>query len=229
MNVGVVIAAAGKGTRMQKGYNKQFILIREKPLIAHTLQVFERMPAIGRIVVVTGRADIAKLEDLCRTYALDKVTDIVSGGKSRQESVYRGLCVLDREEWVLVHDGARPFVSERAITRLLHTVRDCGAAVLGVPVKDTIKQVAASGAVEETPDRDRLWAIQTPQAFRLSALKQAHERARREKRQATDDAALMEHMGWGVHVVRGTDDNIKITTPTDLALAEAILKMRESK
>lgn len=223
MSVGVVIAAAGHGKRMGKGFNKQFIQLGDRPMIVHTLQVFERLRAIDEIVVVTGAADVARCHDLCRSYRLNKVKRIVPGGETRQQSVQIGLRSLS-SEWVLVHDGARPFVSSAMIETLLSKVQRHGAAVLGVPVKDTIKKVNEQGIIEETPDRKSMWAVQTPQAFRLTELKQAHEIAARQQLVATDDAMLMEKTGTKVHMVRGDYYNIKITTPDDLWHAEAILQ-----
>ena len=223
MSVGVVIAAAGQGKRMKKGYNKQFIQLGDRPIIIHTLQVFERLPAIDPIVVVRGDRDVAKCEKLCRSFRLRKVTDVIAGGKTRQESVRIGLNAV-QTEWVLVHDGARPFVSEEMVGKLLDAVRKHGAAVLGVPVKDTMKKVNVDGVIEETPDRESMWAVQTPQAFRLSELKKAHAWAIREELAATDDAMLMEHMGFDVRMVRGDYYNLKITTPEDLWCAEAFLQ-----
>lgn len=223
MSVGVVIAAAGQGKRMRTGFNKQFIQLGDRPIIVHTLQVFERIKAIDQIVVVTGSQDVAKCRDLCRSYGIRKVTHIVKGGETRQDSVRIGLNVLT-SEWVLVHDGARPFVSKAMIEVLLESVYKHGAAVLGVPVKDTVKRVDSEGVIEETPDRQSMWAVQTPQAFRLSELKKAHETALRERFAATDDAMLMEYMEVQVRMVRGDYYNLKITTPEDLWFAEAILQ-----
>lgn len=223
MKVGVVVAAAGQGRRMRKGFNKQYIQLGDRPIIVHTLQVFERMEAIDQIVVVTSKKDVSKCMDLCRSYGLHKVTHIVPGGETRQDSVRIGLNEMSTD-WVLVHDGARPFVSEPLIVDLLAMVKKHGAAVLGVPVKDTIKKVNAGSVIEETPDRERMWAVQTPQAFRLSELKKAHEIAVKERFAVTDDAMLMEHSGYKVRMVRGDYYNIKITTPEDLWFAEAILQ-----
>lgn len=223
VTVGVVVAAAGQGKRMRKGFNKQFIQLGDRPILMHTLQAFEHMSSVEQIVVVTSAGDIAKCEALCRSYNVRKVTDVVAGGKTRQDSVRIGLNKV-RTDWVLVHDGARPFVSEEMVNELLESAQKHGAAVLGVPVKDTIKKVNVDGIIEETPERKSMWAVQTPQAFRLSELKRAHARAREEELAATDDAMLMEHLGFDVRIVRGDYYNIKITTPEDLWFAESILQ-----
>lgn len=227
VNVGVVIAAAGQGKRMRRGFNKQFIPLGDRPLIAHTLAAFERMSAVGEIVVVTRRVDIPRAEAIRRAFQWKKVKHIVVGGETRQESVRLGLKYLNTE-WVLVHDGARPFVKETMVRKLLDEAKTYGAAVPGVPVKDTIKQVDGNGIIEKTPDRARMWAVQTPQVFRLSELREAHERARRENLTVTDDAMLMEHLGVGVKTVRGDYFNLKVTTPEDLLFAEAILQHKTS-
>lgn len=223
MSVGVVIAAAGQGKRMRKGMNKQYMELGDRPMIVHTLEIFERMAEIDDVVVVTGEKDVTKCQDLCRSYGLHKVTRIVPGGKTRQESVRLGLEEL-QTDWVLVHDGARPFVSEGAVRVLLARVAEHGAAILGVPVKETVKKVNPDGVIEETPDRQSMWVVQTPQAFRLSELKKAHKAALGDEFEATDDAMLMEHIGIDVHIVHGDYRNIKITTPEDVWFAEAILK-----
>ena len=154
-------------------------------------------------------------EALCRSYNVRKLTDLAQVEKRAQDSVRIGLNKV-RTDWVLVHDGARPFVSEEMVNELLESAQRHGAAVLGVPVKDTMKKVNVDGIIEETPERQSMWAVQTPQAFRLSELKRAHARAREEELAATDDAMLMEHLGFDVRIVRGDYYNIKITTPEDL-------------
>jgi 2-C-methyl-D-erythritol 4-phosphate cytidylyltransferase len=161
---------------------------------------------------------------LVKEAGLYKVKRIVPGGRERQESVRLGLKELDTD-WVLVHDAVRPFVSHEAISRLLDAVRMHGAAILAVPVKDTVKLVNDAGIVEGTPDRKRLWAVQTPQAFRREWLVKAHEQASGEPA-ATDDAMLVEQLGIDVRVVEGEYTNIKLTTPDDLIWAEAIYRTR---
>lgn len=203
--------------------NKQFIELGDRPMIVHTLELFERMTEIDDVVVVTGEKDVTRCQGLCRSYGLHKVTRVVPGGKTRQESVRLGLREL-QTEWVLVHDGARPFVSEDVVRALLDRVTKHGAAILGVPVKETVKKVNPDGVVEETPDRQSMWVVQTPQAFRLSDLRKGHEAALHDAFEATDDAMLMERIGVDVHIVHGDYRNIKITTPEDMWFAEAILK-----
>jgi 2-C-methyl-D-erythritol 4-phosphate cytidylyltransferase len=199
--------------------SKQYLLLQGKPIIVHTLEVFQRHELISEIVLVTGAEDIVRCREWVRAYKLDKVKAVVPGGSERQHSVYKGLKVLDTG-WVMVHDGVRPFVQAAEINACYETARETGASVLAVPVKDTIKQVDAEGKVVSTPDRRSLWAIQTPQTFRLSELLAAYEDAERDGFLGTDDSSLAERSGITVFVVEGSYSNIKLTTPEDLDFAE---------
>ena len=218
-SVGVVIVAAGRGTRMGTVESKQYLLLQGKPIIVHTLEVFQQHELISEIVLVTGEEDVARCQEWIRHYKLDKVTAVVSGGSERQHSVHKGLLELGTT-WVMVHDGVRPFVHSREIEACYERAKQIGASVLAVPVKDTIKQVDSEGKVLSTPDRRSLWAIQTPQTFRLSDLLEAYEAAGREGFLGTDDSSLAERAGITVSVVEGSYRNIKITTPEDLEFAE---------
>lgn len=218
-SVGVVIVAAGRGTRMGTVESKQYLLLQGKPIIVHTLEVFQQHELISEIVLVTGAEDVARCREWIQQYKLDKVTAVVSGGSERQHSVHKGLLKLGTT-WVMVHDGVRPFVHPREIEACYERAKQMGASVLAVPVKDTIKQVDSEGKVLSTPDRRSLWAIQTPQTFRLSDLLEAYEAADREGFLGTDDSSLAERAGIAVSVVEGSYRNIKITTPEDLDFAE---------
>ncbi|MGA8943399.1 MAG: 2-C-methyl-D-erythritol 4-phosphate cytidylyltransferase [Thermoactinomyces sp.] len=228
MSVGVIIPAAGQGKRMGMGERKQFLQFHDRPIIIHTLALFEGLPEVDEIVVVTRQEEIARTEKMIEEAGLHKVSRVVSGGKERQESVYLGLKQM-MTDWVMVHDAVRPFVSREVILRLLNVARMHGAAILAVPVKDTIKMVNEAGIVEETPDRKRLWAVQTPQAFRRDILLSAHEQFLERDTMATDDSMLVEELGIDVRVVEGEYTNIKLTTPDDLYLAEAIYQTRRRK
>lgn len=219
--VGVIIVAAGRGTRMGTKESKQYLMLKSKPIIVHTLEKFHRHPLISQIVLVTGKADVARCEDWIKQYGLQSNVQVVEGGNERQHSVYQGLQVISTP-WVLVHDGVRPFVADEHITACFVTAKEHGAAVLAVPVKDTIKQVNEHGEVIGTPKRESLWAIQTPQAFLASDLLRAHEKASLEGFVGTDDAMLIERLGMQVKVVEGNYSNVKITTPEDLVYAEYI-------
>lgn len=218
-SLGVVIVAAGRGTRMGTVESKQYLLLRDKPIIVHTLEVFQQHELISEIVLVTGEEDVARCQEWVQIYRLDKVKAVVTGGSERQHSVHKGLLQLGTT-WVMVHDGVRPFVQPREIEACYERAKQIGSSVLAVPVKDTIKQVDSEGRVISTPDRRSLWAIQTPQTFRLSDLLEAYEAADREGFLGTDDASLAERAGIPVSVVEGSYRNIKITTPEDLDFAK---------
>ncbi|WP_027726407.1 2-C-methyl-D-erythritol 4-phosphate cytidylyltransferase [Tuberibacillus calidus] len=219
MGYEVVIPAAGSGKRMGAGHNKLFIELLGKPLIAHTLQVFEEDDQCDEIIVVVKKEEEERIKTIVRSQGFKKRIQFVAGGEERQHSVRHGLMHIKRDGVVLIHDGARPFVPLERISELVKTADAVGAAILAVPVKDTVKSVAES-FIEKTVDRSRLWLAQTPQAFRLSVILEAHEKAYREGYVATDDAALVEWIGKQVAVVNGDERNIKITTPEDLTLAE---------
>lgn len=223
--LGVVIVAAGKGLRMGTAESKQYLILGDKPIVSHTLQLFERIPEVDHIVLVVGKDDIARCEAYIEQQGIRKVRAVIAGGAERQQSVRAGLELLAEEtEWVLVHDGVRPFVTVEQALACWHAAVEHDAAVLAVPVKDTIKIVNDQGQIQSTPDRRSLWAIQTPQAFRLSVLKEAHERAAADHFLGTDDAMLVERIGKSVQVVEGDYYNIKITTPEDLPWADWILQ-----
>ncbi|MVP02282.1 2-C-methyl-D-erythritol 4-phosphate cytidylyltransferase [Paenibacillus lutrae] len=225
--VGAIVVAAGKGSRMRTAESKQYLELAGKPILVHTLELFERIREVDSVVLVVGEGDVSRCESYKTQYGLDKVTRIVAGGGERQDSVSLGLKALpDGTEWVLVHDGVRPLVSEQQVLACLDKAAVTEAAVLAVPVKDTIKVVNDKGHIVSTPDRKSLWAIQTPQAFRLSLLLQAHQMAGQDGFVGTDDAMLVERTGVTVHVVEGDYYNIKITTPEDLPWAEWIMGSR---
>ena len=223
--LGVVIVAAGKGSRMQSTVSKQFMILKNKPILAHTIEVFEQVQEVTEIVIVTGAADIERVNQYKNQYHWQKIKTVVPGGADRQESVYEGLkAISDEVEWVLIHDGVRPLISPEAIKRVWAGARQTGAAVLAVPVKDTIKQVSESGEIVATPKRTSLRAIQTPQAFRRSLIQAAYEQAKEKGWQGTDDASLAEYMGHSVMTIEGDYRNLKITTPEDMAVAERLLQ-----
>ncbi|ULL13360.1 2-C-methyl-D-erythritol 4-phosphate cytidylyltransferase [Paenibacillus sp. H1-7] len=223
--LGVVIVAAGKGSRMGTKESKQYLHLNGKPILVHTLALFERIAEVDTIVLVTGTEDVERCRGYVEQYRLTKVRHIVAGGKERQDSVYKGLQQLEGSvEWVMVHDGVRPFAAEEHVIACWRKVMETEAAVLAVPVKDTIKVVDPSGTIQSTPDRRSLWAIQTPQAFRLSLLLNAYQQAEKDAFLGTDDAMLVERIGTPVQVVEADYYNIKITTPEDLPWAQWILQ-----
>jgi 2-C-methyl-D-erythritol 4-phosphate cytidylyltransferase len=220
--IGVVVVAAGSSSRMG-GVDKIFAPVLGAPLIAHALDPIEAFPPVAEIVLVLDEGSVEKGAGLVRRRGYRKVSHICAGGPRRQDSVRCGLESLTPCDWVIVHDGARPCLDQRMLRRGLEAAQESGAAVAGVPVKDTIKLVSTENLVVETPPRDRLWAAQTPQIFRYSLLWDAHARC---TETVTDDAALVERLGCPVKMFLGSYENLKVTTPEDLAVAEALLRSR---
>lgn len=221
MQCSAVIAAAGSGRRMGGNGNKQWILIDGIPMLARTLAVFESCRAVDEIIIVAADGEQAQAEQLAREYGISKVAAVVIGGKTRQESVHLGISRA-QGDIVLVHDGARPFVKPQEIEAVAEGVKQWGAAAAGVPVKDTIKRVNASGMVTETLPREQLWAAATPQGFYRKRLLYLHQQAA--GIQATDDCMLAEQAGDPVKMIRCGEQNIKITTPEDLLFAQGFLE-----
>jgi len=226
VRVAAVIAAAGRSARMGQGTPKVLLSLHQVPVIVRSILPFHHASVVEDIVVVATEASIERVRELVAKYGLGKVSAVVAGGLKRQQSVALGLQALGRCDVVLVHDGARPLVTAEIIERVVEAAVEHGAAVPAVPVRDTIKRVDG-GRVLETLNRDELRAVQTPQGFRYDLLVQAHERAREEGFYGTDDATLVERLGHPVAVVPGSPENLKITTPEDLLLAEALLQWRE--
>ncbi len=228
MNTTVLIPAAGMGRRMGAEVNKQYLMLGGRPIIARTLELFERHPAIQSIypIVPADEIDYFK-ERILPDCALSKLAKVVPGGKERQDSVRNGLQQLQidgikSDSVVLVHDGARPLLNPEHISTLIDTAILKRAAVIGVPVKDTIKEVE-NDQIVGTPERERLWQVQTPQAFRFELIFRAYQKAAQEDYLGTDDASLVERLGVRPIMVEGDYRNLKITTPEDLAMAEALL------
>ncbi|USP95634.1 2-C-methyl-D-erythritol 4-phosphate cytidylyltransferase [Bacillus vallismortis] len=223
MSYDVVILAAGQGKRMKAGRNKLFIELKGDPVIIHTLRVFDSHRPCEKIILVINEREREDFQQLLTNYRFQTAIELVAGGDERQHSVYKGLKAVKQEKIVLVHDGARPFIKHEQIDELVDEAEQAGAAILAVPVKDTIKRVQDL-QVSETIERSSLWAVQTPQAFRLSLLIKAHAEAEHKGFLGTDDASLVEEMeGVSVRVVEGRYTNIKLTTPDDLTSAEAIM------
>ena len=223
-----LIPAAGMGKRMGKAVAKQFLPLADKPMLAHTLLVFQRAVEIDEIIPILSEEDMEScLAGIIEHYHITKVRTLVVGGKQRQDSVYEGLLKVDHDtDVVVVHDGVRPFVTQDMIRATVDLARQGTSVTVGVPLKDTVKEVDAHGMVLSTLERSRLWAIQTPQAFPVSVLREAYEQSYMHRFYGTDDAALVERSGGKVRVIMGSYDNIKITTPEDLLIAEEILKGR---
>jgi 2-C-methyl-D-erythritol 4-phosphate cytidylyltransferase len=227
MNTAIILAA-GKGARMNAGMNKQFILLNGKPLLVHTLEAFQNCKEIDSIILVAGRDELQLCkEQILEAYAFSKVDRLVEGGRERQQSVYNGIKSLDKEcKVVVIHDGARPIVPTGIIEKCIEAALAYGAVSAGMPAKETIKILDEEGFVECTPERGRVWITQTPQAFQYDLIKKAHESAGDKGILGTDDAFLVERMGVKVKMIESTYENIKVTTPEDIIIAETIMNKK---
>ncbi|MBI1993711.1 MAG: 2-C-methyl-D-erythritol 4-phosphate cytidylyltransferase [Deltaproteobacteria bacterium] len=226
MRVNAVIVAAGEGKRMGASVPKPFLPLGGRPLILHTLSRFATSQ-VRKIVLVAAESDISRYPKLVQSDPQLSGLEFVfqAGGPRRQDSVRYGLSRLDPDcEVVVIHDGARPFVAPEIIDQCVEAAFREGAVVVGVPVSSTVKVVSSSRRVKETPPRDRLWEIQTPQAFQTEIIREAFRKASRKDTDVTDDATLVERLGRSVAVLEGMRTNIKITVPEDLLFAEALLR-----
>ncbi len=225
---GVVIVAAGTGSRMNMGINKQFIKLEDKEIIAYTIEKFYNNDNIEDIVVVVKEEESEFVkEEIVNKYNFKNIK-IAYGGKERQDSVYNGLKMLDEKcNIVLIHDGARPFVSEQIINKSIEEAKEHKAIVVGVPVKDTIKVIDNDKNIVDTPNRSVLWAVQTPQTFDYKILINSYEDAFESGFYGTDDAMLVERNGYKVKMIEGSYNNIKITTQEDLNIGSQILKNKD--
>ncbi len=220
-----VIAAAGSSERME-GTDKLFAQLGGMPVIVRSMLAFEKSPHIKEIVVVTGEKNIAPIGELCKDYNITKVTKVVAGGETREHSVLNGLMELSKgSELTAIHDGARPLVTEEIITNTIWKAAKYSAAIPAVKLADTIK-TAEGGIVASTLDRNTLFAVQTPQVFETSLIKGALSKALKQGDELTDDSSAVERIGCSVHIVPGSEENIKITYPADLVKAEAIISAR---
>lgn len=219
-----IVLSGGSGKRMNSQVHKQYLLIKEKPVIYYALKAFQESNVDEIVLVVgSGEIDFARNE-IVEKYCLSKVTKIVEGGKERYHSVYEGLKAAEDADYVLIHDGARPFVNQDIILRSMEAVKEYGACVAGMPVKDTIKIADESGYAAETPERSKVWMVQTPQTFSYELIRDAYCRMlQNENTSITDDAMVVETMtDTRVKLVEGDYRNIKITTPEDLLIAEVL-------
>ena len=222
-----IVLAAGQGKRMNSKVQKQFLLIKGKPVLYYSLSCFQNSREIEEIIVVTGKESINFCkQEIIEAYGFSKVMAVIPGGNERYDSVYAGLCACEDSDYVFIHDGARPFLSDDMIRRGKEAALVYGACVIGMPSKDTIKIADENGMVESTPSRNKVWNIQTPQIFSYTAIREAHERARQQNMaDITDDAMVIERFGnMKIKLVEGSYENIKITTPEDIVVAEKILE-----
>ncbi len=231
MKADALIVSAGKGSRFMGEKKKQFSLLANKPILAHTLDKFETCPLIQSILLVVGEEDLDySLKEIVEKYHYKKVSQIIPGGKRRQESVKNGLDHLPKNTAVVViHDGVRPFVTREMIEESIRSAERFKAVVFAMPVKETIKVAHPDGTVLRTLERESLWQVQTPQSFQVDLIKKAYASAIEDGFIGTDDASLVERLGERVHILPGTYTNIKITTPEDLLLANLFLKVEDFK
>ena len=225
MHYEVVLPAAGSGKRMGAEKNKLFLLLENKPILIHTLEVFQGDENCTGIWLAVKPQERAYIQELLTQYGISKVKGLADGGEERQHSVHSCIKEMQHVEIVLVHDAARPFITKPIIANLVQMAKEKGAAIAGVKAKDTMKKVQ-NGVIVETVDRDSLWMIQTPQAFQFSLLAEAEDVAEKVGFLGTDEAMLVERLGHKVYIVESTYENIKMTTTEDLLFGEAILKQR---
>ena len=222
-----IVLAAGQGKRMHSKIQKQFLEIGGKPILYYSMECFQKSPLIQDIILVTGEDMISYCQsEIVEKYGFTKVCKVTAGGKERYDSVYAGLLCCQDTDYVYIHDGARPFVTEEMIQRGYEAVKRTNACVMGMPSKDTVKLADPSGYIKETPDRKIVWNIQTPQIFSYDLIRGAYESIRKkDMSNETDDAMVVEQeTGTKILLVEGSYQNIKITTPEDLAVAEAFLR-----
>lgn len=234
MKTTAIVLAGGSGSRMKSTVKKQYLLIEGMPVLCYSLSVFQNSGLIDEIVLVCGKGEIDQCRmDIVEKYGYTKVHHIVEGGKERYHSVYEGLKAAGTCDYILIHDGARPFIDESMIERIMKELPDCRASVVGVPVKDTIKMSGPDGYVEQTLPRERLWSIQTPQSFEYALIKKAYDQLAKKEPvdvKITDDAMVAEYYAHiPVKLIEGSYENIKITTPEDLLLAEMILRKQKEQ
>ena len=207
---------------------KQFLQFGDVPLLVHALRVLESSPTIDAIVMVVPQDDVSYCQrELVPRFAFSKIKHVVGGGARRQDSVWNGLQAVDaRAGIVLIHDAVRPFVTGTMVRDVVDRARIHGAAAVAVPVRDTVKRVTPDGMIETTLDRQSLWLAQTPQAFKIEVLRDAHRLSQQHDVEATDDAFLVEQLGHAISIVNGSTDNIKMTRPEDLSVGEAMLSAK---
>lgn len=225
---GVVIAAGGTGTRFGSDIPKQFLEIDDIPVIAHTISKFENCNEIKEIVISVHKDYLVYCSDIVKKFGFKKVTTVLEGGKTRQQSVFKGIKVLSSDvDYVLIHDAARPMVSIDTITKCCEAVRKYGASAAGSKVVDTLKLSEDGDFIQGTVDRSKMWQIQTPQCFNRDLILKFHKNAAFEGFEATDDCMLAEHYGQKIKLIESGRDNIKITEPKDLIIAEVLLRCSE--
>ncbi|MBU4259896.1 MAG: 2-C-methyl-D-erythritol 4-phosphate cytidylyltransferase [Proteobacteria bacterium] len=227
MMVSAIIVAAGKSIRMDDRDRKQYLLLDDRPVISHTIAVFDECNTIDEIFLVVPEEDFVFCNDnILNRQNFQKKVSLVPGGAKRQDSVYNGLLAIDDMDnsIVVIHDGVRPFIRSEHLTECITCANDYDACIFGIPAYDTLKRINGSGFIENTIERNTIWLAQTPQAFKYNLIRRAHENAIRTGIKGTDDAMLVEQLGIKIKVIRGSRCNVKITTKEDLLLARAMVK-----
>jgi len=224
-----IIPAGGSGRRMRSQSPKQYLLINGKPVLVHTLLKLQKISLIDDIRVVVPEKDIFFVrENMKKPYQLNKISDVIAGGRERQDSVRNGLVGVGEDyDIVVIHDGVRPFVTEEVLSRVIDAALQSGAAIAGMPAKDSVKEVHSDGSISRTLNRETVWLAQTPQAFQRRIIQEAYQKAAFDGYSGTDDASLVERLGIPVKMILVNYANIKITTPEDLVLAEALMERAE--
>ena len=225
-----IVLAAGNGSRMKSSVKKQYMMLQGKPLVYYSLKAFSDCDKIDNIIVVAGEGDIEYLKkEIIEKYNIGKVSNVVVGGKERYNSVYNALAYTGESKYILIHDGARPCISKESIEYIIEKVKENKACVAGMPVKDTIKLVDENNNIVDTPDRKTVWMAQTPQAFARDIVVKAYEEMMKEEDNTiTDDAMVVEkYYGIKVEMVECSYNNIKVTTPEDIAIAETFLQTKK--
>lgn len=223
--VTAIVLAAGQGKRMKSSVSKQYMLLKDKPVLYYSLRAFENS-VVTEIIVVVGKDDISYVtEDIIKRFGFYKVTHVIEGGAERYLSVLNGLNVIKGADYVLVHDGARPLIKTNTINNVISEVKEKKACIVGVASKDTVKLSAIDGVIDSTPARNQVFMIQTPQAFEYSILREAYDNlSSYHGSMITDDAMIVEGLNkYPIYLVQGEYTNIKITTPEDLIFAEALM------
>jgi len=221
-----IIPAAGRGERFHPSIRKPFVEVAGAPLLIHTLKKFHEIKSITEIIPVLREEDIKKGLELIEAYNLKKIKRIAPGGRERQDSVYNALRLIREDGMVLIHDAVRPLISAGLIEKLLYEVKGVDGVVLGLPVRETLKEVNTRGFALSTVTRERFWTIQTPQVFPIKVIRKAYDEAYKDDFYATDDAALVERIGGKVKIIAGTPFNIKVTTPEDMEMVEFLLSKK---
>lgn len=228
MTISVVIAAGGRGTRMGAGFNKVFMKLDGAEILLHTIRAFDESPFVDEIIAVTGTEDIERVQALAKDNNIKKLVCVTEGGSTRRASVYNGI-IKAKSDIIAIHDGARCLISQKEIENVIKDCEKYGAAAVGVICKDTLKAADDDGFIAGTIDRSRTYQIQTPQVFKRNIILEAHEAAIKNGFEPTDDCTLVERMGVRIKITPGSYDNIKITTPEDIPVAERILNRRKSQ